>query len=68
MKCLMIVHHILAQDTHVNESSYVVKVDASTVGYGYQFGLCMLGKLSGPRRSERGVSTLYVMTLCIAVE
>ena len=58
MKCLMIVYHTLAQDTYVNESSYVVKVDASTVGYGDQFGLCMLYKLSGPQRSERVVTTL----------
>ena len=49
----LIVCHILAQDTHVNESSYVIKVDASTVGYGNQFKLCMLYKLSGPRRSEK---------------
>ena len=27
---------MFAQDIHVNESSYVVKVDASTVGYGNQ--------------------------------
>ena len=59
----MIVYHILSQDTHVNDSSYVVKVDASTVGYGNQSGLCILYKLSGPRRLERGVTTL-----CIAVE
>ena len=59
----MIVRHILAQETYVNESSYVVKVDASTVGYGNQFELCMLYKLSGPQRSER-----VVTTLCIAVE
>ena len=51
--CMMIVCHILAQDTHVNESSYVVKVDTSTVGYGNQSELCMLYKLSGPRRSEK---------------
>ena len=63
MKCLMIVYHILAQDTHVNESSYFVKVDASTVGYGDQFELCTLYKLSGPRRSER-----VVTTLCVVVE
>ena len=56
------------KDTHVNELSYVVKVDASIVGYGNQSGLCILYKLSGRRRSERGVSTLYVMTLCKAVE
>ena len=49
----MIVCHILSQDTHVNESSYVVKVDASTVGYGDQSELRMLYKLSGPRRSEK---------------
>ena len=49
----MIVCHILAQDIHVNESSNVVKVDASIVGYSNQSGLCMLYKLSGPRRSER---------------
>ena len=51
--CLTIVCHILVQDTHMNESSYVVKVDASTVGYDNQFELCMLYKLSGPRKSEK---------------
>ena len=56
--CLVIVCHILVQDTHMNESSYVVKVDVSTVGYGNQFGLCMLYKLSGPRRSKSVVTTL----------
>ena len=29
----------------MNESSYVVKVDASTVGYGNQSGSCMLYKV-----------------------
>ena len=53
MKFLMIVRYMLAQDTYVNESSYVVKVDAGTVGYGNQFELYMLYKLSRLRRSER---------------
>ena len=51
--CLMTVYYTFAQDVHVNESSYVVKVDASTVGYGNQSESCMLYKLSGPRRSEK---------------
>ena len=41
----MMVHYALAQGTHVNESSYVIKVDASTIGYGNQSGLCILYKV-----------------------
>ena len=56
----MIVCHTLAQDTHVNESSYVVKVDASTVGYGNQSRLCMLYKVKWTAEvRERGNNLIY---------
>ena len=56
----MIVYHILTQDTYVNKSSYVVKVNASIVGYGNHSGLCILYKVKWTAEVwERGNNLIY---------